>query len=84
MASSNGTRWRIACDRCDAAVWTGPEGDRVVAWCEACQVAHVREASGRCPVCAGALVVEPRFVELWGGLQQLDAVLAAYLGSSAT
>lgn len=82
MASSNRTRWRIACDHCDAAVWTGPEGERVVAWCEACQVAHPWAASGRCPDCAGALVVEPRFIEIWGGLQQLDAVLAAWQGDA--
>ncbi len=82
MASSNGTRWHVACDRCDAAVWTGPDGARVVAWCEACQVPRTLDADRACPECDAPLAVEPRFVELWGGLQQLDAVLAAWRGDA--
>ncbi len=87
------TRLHLACDHCDAAAWLGPRADRgavrtkaaaasVDAWCEACQLAQAAPGAGapctRCgtPLTAGA----PRFAELWGALQECDAVLAAWTG----
>lgn len=37
----------------------------------------------RCPRCSAPLTAWPRFVELWGGLQHLDAVLGAWAGDFA-
>ncbi|MEY4374626.1 MAG: hypothetical protein RL760_793 [Candidatus Eisenbacteria bacterium] len=82
MASSNGTRWRIACDHCDAAAWTGADPAGARAWCEACQTGQPLTADARCPDCSATLPAEPRFLELWGGLQQLDAVLMAWAGDA--
>jgi tetratricopeptide (TPR) repeat protein len=81
------TRLHLACDHCGAAAWLGPRvGDAadasVDAWCEACQLAQSAPGAGapcaRCgtPLTAGA----PRFAELWGALQECDAVLAAWTG----
>jgi len=57
------------------------------AWCEACQRAQSLparpEADARCVRCGARLFAAPRFVELWGLLQQLDAVLAAWAGDAA-
>ena len=57
------------------------------AWCEACQTAQVLRATpgagARCARCGARLAAAPRFVELWGMLQQLDAVLAAWDGDAA-
>ena len=56
------------------------------AWCEACQLAQVLpgspRAGARCMRCGTRLVAAPRFPELWGMLQQLDAVLAAWAGDA--
>jgi tetratricopeptide (TPR) repeat protein len=57
------------------------------AWCEACQTAQALPsppgANARCGRCGTRLAGSPRFVELWGMLQQLDAVLAAWDGDAA-
>ena len=82
------TRWRVACDHCDAA-WTIGEADGGTrAWCESCQderwVQGERVASAACEVCGAALTFgAPRFVELWGRLQNIAAVLAAIDGDPA-
>jgi tetratricopeptide (TPR) repeat protein len=81
------TRLHLACDHCDAAAWLGPRvaEEAVDAWCEACQLAQAAPGAGapcaRCgtPLTAGA----PRFAELWGALQECDAVLAAWAGDAA-
>ncbi|MFM7230817.1 MAG: hypothetical protein ACKO3S_02415 [bacterium] len=87
MASSSGARWRVACDRCEASAWTGPASDGHDVWCEACQVAHhlaaAPGAGTRCPRCDAPLPAAPRFIEVWGALQHLDAVLAAWAGDPA-
>ncbi|MEQ1833453.1 MAG: tetratricopeptide repeat protein [Candidatus Eisenbacteria bacterium] len=87
MASSSATRWKLACDACAVTAWVGPAlAPRTGhdAWCESCQSAHVvdRAPAGgsRCPRCGAPLYALPRFVELWGELQHLDAVLAAWAG----
>jgi hypothetical protein len=53
-------------------------------WCEACQRAVVRATAPRvgdvCKRCGAPLAESPRFVELWGELQHLDAVLGAWAG----
>jgi hypothetical protein len=87
VASSSATRWRLACDACEAGAWVGPDGTAFDAWCESCQTAQRLEAaptSGtRCARCSVPLVAMPRFVELWGELQHLDAVLGAWAGDVA-
>lgn len=99
MASSNATRWRLACDVCGVGAWIGPRGDsppgsladdeagRYDVWCESCQTPHVLESApapgARCPRCSVGLAAFPRFLELWGELQHLDAVLAAWAGDWA-
>lgn len=85
MASSNGTRWRLACDVCEASAWVGPgEHGAYDAWCESCQTAHRLDAAPtagtHCVRCGAPLASAPRFVELWGELQHLDAVLGAWAG----
>ena len=87
MASaSSATRWRLACDSCGAGAWVGPAPHGHDVWCESCQVAAVLPAAPtgqRCERCGAPLLAAPRFVELWGELQHLDAVLAAWAGDWA-
>lgn len=87
MASSSGARVRVACDACGAGAWIGPgPAGGVDGWCEACQrpAGAGPGGEGRCPACGGALTTgSPRFAELWGALQHLDAVLAAWAGDAA-
>src|SRR5262245_6459246 len=56
------------------------------AWCEACQhaqsLAAAADDASRCERCGARLPAAPRFVELWGMLQHLDAVLAAWAGDA--
>jgi len=56
------------------------------AWCEACQTAQslpsTPGANARCKHCGTRLAGSPRLVELWGTLQQLEAVLAAWDGDA--
>jgi hypothetical protein len=84
VASSSATRWRLACDACAAGAWLGPGGDGFDAWCEACQTPQRLDAAptpgARCARCGASLAAHPRFVELWGELQHLDAVLGAWAG----
>lgn len=84
MASSSATRWKLACDTCELVVWVGQRTDGYDAWCESCQRAHSLAAApgtgARCPCCGALLYALPRFVELWGELQHLDAVLGAWAG----
>ena len=87
MESSSAPRVRVACDSCGAGAWIGPRpGGGADAWCEACQRPQLlaEGAEARCPVCGGALTTgAPRFAELWGRFQHLDAVLAAWNGDPA-
>ena len=56
-------------------------------WCESCQTAASlpsAPAGQRCARCTAPHTAAPRFVELWGELQHLDAVLAAWAGDAAT
>ena len=84
MASSNGTRWQLRCDACETTAWVGPGERGFEAWCESCQTPHLVDSAPRpgtrCPRCAASLSAWPRFVELWGELQHLDAVLGAWAG----
>ena len=86
MASSNRTRWRLACDHCETAVWVGPTPAGRDVWCEACQVVQSLASDAAdgtpCARCGVPLPSSPRFLEVWGGLQQLDAVLAAWAGDA--
>ena len=86
-------RWRVACDGCDRSAWIGAV-DAVPgaapaafdAWCEACQEGVRLEGatSGSCAVCGRPLTIAaPRFVEVFGALQNLAAVLAAWDGDAA-
>jgi hypothetical protein len=80
-------RWHLSCDACEETAWIGRERDHVQAWCEACHASPVLEAgaeSAACPSCGAPLAVtNPRFPELWGELQNLSAVLAAWIGDTA-
>jgi len=64
--------------------WIGPGEHGFAAWCEACQESqHLAAPPGpgtRCRRCGAALPASPRFIELWGELQNLSAVLAAWAG----
>ena len=85
MASSNGIRWRVACDACGVGAWVGPAPDGGYdVWCEACQRADTRRAApgahDACRHCGARLSDSPRFVEVLGELQHLDAVLGAWAG----
>jgi hypothetical protein len=84
VASSSATRWRLACDACGAGAWLGSGAGGFDAWCEACQTPQRLDAAptpgARCVRCGAPLAVLPRFVELWGELQHLDAVLGAWAG----
>ena len=86
MASSNRTRWRLACDHCETAVWVGPTPAGRDVWCEACQVVQSLASDAAdgtpCARCGVPLPGSPRFLEVWGGLQHLDAVLAAWAGDA--
>ena len=86
MASSSVTRWRLACDGCEAGAWVGPGADGFDVWCESCQtplrLPSQPTAGSRCPRCSVAVFALPRFVELWGELQHLDAVLSAWAGDA--
>ncbi len=87
MASSSATRWRLACDGCGADAWVGPTAGGYDVWCESCQSAWSLEAAPgagvRCERCDAPLGASPRFVELWGELQHLDAVLGAWAGDAS-
>jgi tetratricopeptide (TPR) repeat protein len=83
------TRWRIGCNSCPASAWVGPIADAAGerradydAWCEACQQGLViAAASGDCSTCGAPLTTgAPRFAEIYGALQNLAAVLAAWDG----
>jgi len=56
------------------------------AWCESCQSTQALTgapgAGARCGRCGAPLAAWPRFVELLGELQHLDAVLAAWAGEA--
>jgi len=87
VASSSATRWRLSCDACGAGAVVGPAPAGFGVWCERCQsAATLAGAPGpgaRCPRCGAPLPAGPRFVELWGMLQHLDAVLGAWAGEPA-
>ncbi len=79
-AGAHSGRLRVACDACEAGAWIGvPPGAEP--WCERCQ----RSVSApRCPDCGTTpATAEPRFLEAHGLLQNLDAVLAAWVGDAA-
>lgn len=81
-----GARVRVACDGCEAGAWIGPGAAGTDGWCEACQRgAHLPAGTtAPCPACGGPLAVTaPRFPGLWGQLQNLEAVLAAWTGDAA-
>jgi tetratricopeptide (TPR) repeat protein len=79
------TRWRIACDTCDASAWIGPADDGLALWCEGCQQAVSLADESRpvthCARCGQPLTTgAPRFEELYGRLQEIAAVVAAWDG----
>lgn len=80
-------RWRVACDACEASAWIGAAPGGFDAWCEACQAgafAAAPERAPRCGACGRPMTTgEPRFIELYGELQNLAAVLAAWKGDAA-
>lgn len=80
------SRWRLGCDHCDATATIGPAARGHDVWCESCQTAfagvELPAAGARCSRCDATLHVVPRFVELWGELQHLDAVLSAWAGDA--
>lgn len=80
------SRRQIACDACEVAAWIGDAAGGRDGWCEACQL-PVFAAAGpetRCSACGGPLTVgAPRFEEFYGGLQNLVAVLEAWMGRPA-
>jgi len=83
VASSSGARWRLACDACEAGAWVGPTAGGYDVWCESCQTAASLPAlptGQRCERCGAPFSAAPRFVELYGELQHLDAVLGAWAG----
>ncbi|MBI5710230.1 MAG: hypothetical protein HZC42_08010 [Candidatus Eisenbacteria bacterium] len=74
--------------RCDAGAWIGPRDGGLDALCEACQAPHAlapAAADGApCPDCGAPLTAgELRSEELFGALQNLAAVLAAWDGVPA-
>ena len=86
MASTSGARLRLACDACGAGAWVGSTANGHAVWCESCQTAALLAAAPtgqRCARCGAPYSPAPRFVELWGELQQLDAVLGAWAGDLA-
>src|SRR5690242_9975213 len=83
-------RWRLACDACGAGGVIGPRADGARdAWCEACRRAQVVAAvapgvTPACERCGGPLSIDaPRFVEAFGAVQDLAAVVAAWRGDPA-
>ncbi|MGH7741339.1 MAG: hypothetical protein ACRENS_04885 [Candidatus Eiseniibacteriota bacterium] len=80
-------RWNLACDACEASAWIGGAAAGFDAWCEACQRAvplPAGEAGASCAACARPLTTtEPRFIEIFGELQHLAAVLSAWQGDAA-
>jgi len=74
----------VGCDHCSAGAWLGPRNGEIDAWCEACQHPAVVPADApapRCARCGEPLTVEsPRFEEIYGEIQNLVAVLEAWLG----
>jgi len=86
VASSSDVRRRLSCDACAAAFLLGPVPGGFAVWCEACQTPDTLPAAPqgqRCPRCGAPYAASPRFVELWGELQHLDAVLGAWVGDPA-
>lgn len=85
-------RWQLACDTCEVSAWIGVRNasaageargpELLDAWCEACQESATLEAGAleaSCPRCQRPLTIgEPRFEEIFGALQNLAAVLAAW------
>jgi hypothetical protein len=80
-------RWKVACDVCDASAWIGDAPGGFDAWCEACQSGAATgpdPSAAKCGRCGRALSCgEPRFIEIFGELQNLTAVLAAWQGDRA-
>ena len=79
------TRWRVACDHCAVSAWIGDTPDTLDAWCEGCQQPATRPAGASpiatCPRCGQPLTTgAPRFEELYGRLQEIAAVVAAWDG----
>jgi hypothetical protein len=77
-------RWHVGCNACDAGGWIGARESVFDAWCEGCQTHSVVAPDARigpCSRCGGVLTTtEPRFEELLGEIQHVDAVLAAWAG----
>jgi hypothetical protein len=83
VASSSGTRWVLACDACAVEFRVGRAPGGYDVWCEACQSPDTLPSAPlgqRCPRCGAPYAASPRFIELWGELQHLDAVLGAWAG----
>lgn len=83
-------RWRLTCDACGAGGAIGPREDGACdAWCEACQRGQVvprvpSEVTPACERCGGPLSLDaPRFLEAFGAVQDLAAVVAAWRGDAA-
>lgn len=81
------TRRRIACDACGVELRIGPATGGRDTWCERCQRgAFVPDGTehAACAECGGALESgDPAFAEVYGELQNLAAVLAAWEGDPA-
>ena len=79
-------RWNVGCDTCDASAWIGNAPGGIDAWCEACQRgARVTSSmQAKCANCGQPLTTgEPRFIEIYGELQHLAAVLSSWEGNAA-
>lgn len=82
------SRSYVACDGCAFGAWIGAGDAQVDAWCEACQqpavLALPADPGARCPACGERLTTTtPRFEELFGEIQNLVAVLEAWLDRPA-
>lgn len=82
------SRSYVACDGCAFGAWIGARDARIDAWCEACQQPAVLSApvdpEAPCPACGERLTTTtPRFEELFGEIQNLVAVLEAWLDRPA-
>ena len=74
------TTWRLRCDACGAGGAIGPHDG----WCEACQRGVGGHERASCPSCGAPLSREaPRFLEAWGAIQELAAVVGAWQGDAA-